>query len=314
LARSGVSQEAVNNAADQLLQGGVRPTIERVRAALGTGSPNTLIRLLDRWWADLGDRLRVKDEKIVLPHAPEPVVQAASALWVAALEHATDIAQRTLSSEREEVEKAREVLSSDRAAMDADNAVAAEASRRAREALTAVEDRCGDLQRLVELQAAQIIDLTTQRDASSRERISLTERLEAAASQREVQAAAVLAERLALETQHRATEDRWLQEVDRARQDAARTQSTLTRLEMEHSDALRAAFDQVSSMQAGLQSAEQVRIGQAAQLAALGAELKRWHAGRGAKVDKKKIPASQRGTVTPTPDARKGRRRARTLK
>ena len=68
------------------------------------------------------------------------------------------------------------------------------------------------------------------------------ERLEAAASQREVQATSVLAERLAPETQHRATEDRWLQDVDRARQEAARTQNTLTRLEMERSDALRAAL------------------------------------------------------------------------
>lgn len=45
----GVTQEDVNEAIEVLLRKGERPTIERVRATLGTGSPNTLTRLLDVW-------------------------------------------------------------------------------------------------------------------------------------------------------------------------------------------------------------------------------------------------------------------------
>lgn len=45
----GITQEQVNSAIEQLLLSGERPTIERVRAALGTGSPNTLTRMLDVW-------------------------------------------------------------------------------------------------------------------------------------------------------------------------------------------------------------------------------------------------------------------------
>lgn len=50
----GVTQEQVNDAVEQLLLEGERPTIERVRAVLGTGSPNTLTRMLDHWWKGLG--------------------------------------------------------------------------------------------------------------------------------------------------------------------------------------------------------------------------------------------------------------------
>ncbi|TLY49659.1 MAG: hypothetical protein E6K53_12920 [Gammaproteobacteria bacterium] len=43
----GITQDRVNQAADALLARGERPTIEKVRAELGTGSPNTLLRLLE---------------------------------------------------------------------------------------------------------------------------------------------------------------------------------------------------------------------------------------------------------------------------
>ena len=53
----GITQDQVNKVADQLLLAGERPTIERIRTALGTGSPNTVNRLLDEWWISLGERL-----------------------------------------------------------------------------------------------------------------------------------------------------------------------------------------------------------------------------------------------------------------
>ena len=41
----GITQDQVNAAADALLGAGENPTVEKVRAALGTGSPNTVTRI-----------------------------------------------------------------------------------------------------------------------------------------------------------------------------------------------------------------------------------------------------------------------------
>ena len=68
----GITQDRVNQAADALLQRGQRPTIDKVRAELGTGSPNTLIRLLEIWWAGLAERLAAQ-ARADLPGVPEPV-------------------------------------------------------------------------------------------------------------------------------------------------------------------------------------------------------------------------------------------------
>ncbi|WP_415208475.1 DNA-binding protein [Rudaea sp.] len=70
----GVTQDQVTKAADALLARGERPTIEKVRAELGTGSPNTLLRLIEVWWAELAGRLaaqaRAQLPEIALRAAP----------------------------------------------------------------------------------------------------------------------------------------------------------------------------------------------------------------------------------------------------
>lgn len=43
----GITQDQVNRAADAILGAGENPTVEKVRAELGTGSPNTITRMLD---------------------------------------------------------------------------------------------------------------------------------------------------------------------------------------------------------------------------------------------------------------------------
>jgi hypothetical protein len=53
----GVQQSDVFAAADQVLARGDRPTVEKVRQELGTGSPNTVGPMLDAWFAGLGHRL-----------------------------------------------------------------------------------------------------------------------------------------------------------------------------------------------------------------------------------------------------------------
>lgn len=53
----GVREIEVWAAADALVAAGQRPTIERVRAHLGGGSPNTVSPMLKRWFATLGPRV-----------------------------------------------------------------------------------------------------------------------------------------------------------------------------------------------------------------------------------------------------------------
>lgn len=54
----GVPQDEIHRVADELLASGERPTVERVRQALGRGSPNTIGPMLDAWWAQLAQRQR----------------------------------------------------------------------------------------------------------------------------------------------------------------------------------------------------------------------------------------------------------------
>jgi hypothetical protein len=100
----GVSSADVERAADRLLRAGNRPTIEKIRAALKGGSPNTINPLLDAWWRKLSARL--DSGPAALHRLPESVAQAAEALWMQALDEGRRRAQLELrSSERAAAEQ-----------------------------------------------------------------------------------------------------------------------------------------------------------------------------------------------------------------
>ena len=80
----GVSSTDVERAADALLRLGERPTIEKIRASLGGGSPNTINPLLDAWWKRLSARLDAGPA--ALHRLPESVAHVAEALWMQALD------------------------------------------------------------------------------------------------------------------------------------------------------------------------------------------------------------------------------------
>jgi ribosomal protein S14 len=66
------TQEQVNQAADAILGTGKNPTVEKVRARLDTGSPNTVTRMLDVCRNQFGERLRRTSS---LPGVPDSVGQ-----------------------------------------------------------------------------------------------------------------------------------------------------------------------------------------------------------------------------------------------
>jgi len=81
----GVQREDVWAAADAVLLAGEKPTIERVRQHLGTGSPNTVGPLLEQWFKQLGRRIQDPGAFAAPAGVPDPVLQAAQHFWEMAL-------------------------------------------------------------------------------------------------------------------------------------------------------------------------------------------------------------------------------------
>src|SRR3546814_10677834 len=96
----GITESDVHSAADAIVDAGERPTVERIRAHLGTGSPNTVTRWLETWWQGLGQRLQAQQASLSLPDAPDAVGKVAGELWRLALEHAQANANEDLEAER----------------------------------------------------------------------------------------------------------------------------------------------------------------------------------------------------------------------
>ncbi len=117
----GVQPEEVWTAADAVLVQGERPTIERVRAHLGRGSPNTVAPLLDAWYASLGKRLANNgetDETEGQGSLPTPVLRAAKALWGRAQQSAQERAEESVRIDRGMLEQQVERLASMRIELD----------------------------------------------------------------------------------------------------------------------------------------------------------------------------------------------------
>jgi hypothetical protein len=85
---SSLTQAAVDEAADIILISGDRPTPERVRAFIGTGTPEIISGLLEAWWERLGTRILAPPDQGWVP--PAEVLQAATLLWVKAVSHARE--------------------------------------------------------------------------------------------------------------------------------------------------------------------------------------------------------------------------------
>src|SRR5579872_6174095 len=76
MARAGVIYEEVKREADEMLEHGISPTIERLRQALGGGSFSTLSRHLRAWRED---RRKTAEARPTAP--PDPVAVAVQQVW-----------------------------------------------------------------------------------------------------------------------------------------------------------------------------------------------------------------------------------------
>lgn len=135
------------------------------------------MRLLDAWWAALGQRLATHEAKLALPNAPDAVVAAASQVWLTALAESQSMATNALAAEQATLAQERQTLGERAQALEAAMVEAREQTEAAGAARHQAETRCADLERLAATQSAQLADLQAQRDALQSEREVLSARV-----------------------------------------------------------------------------------------------------------------------------------------
>lgn len=225
LPTSGITESDVHTAADELVAKGERPTVERIRAHLGTGSPNTVTRWLETWWNRLGTRLQPRRSDF--DDAPAVLAELAGQWWELALKHAREATLRefaetelSLATQRDALDARSRVVADELSQMRSERAAAIAGERLASTQAT-------ELERLVDQLRLQISELTEQRDLelrradrseAARQQLDarLNETLETAKSEREDWTEYV-----------RSVENRTLSEVDRSRQEAKDLQTQL---------------------------------------------------------------------------------------
>lgn len=221
----GITQDQVSAAADALVTAGERPTVEKIRARLGTGSPNTVTRMLDTWRGALATRL---SQVLALPEVPGDVGQAFAEVWRLAMVHAGSLAQAALAHEQNALLSAQSSLTQERKLWDIALGEAQAQTQSADQARAVAETRLADIQRLVEQQAGQLAELMQQRDGLQQRAAQLAEAFDTHKS-------SVAAERDAQAHHLRTVEDRAHAEVDRAREETKALQAALRQKERETS-------------------------------------------------------------------------------
>jgi chromosome segregation ATPase len=239
----GLTELDVHHAADDIVSLGERPTVERIRAHLGTGSPNTVTRWLETWWSSVGARLRQRAMEADRPDVPEAVLALAQRCWNAALEGAGEQAQRDLAA-------TRAALADEAAQLAAGHELHAQG----RQELQLAQAETAAAQTSIELLRTQLaeatahtIELRTQRDGAYARAERLEQHLAELRDERDVLLQHHQAERKEMTAHFRSTEDRLNQEVDRARQEARGLSESMSKQATQSRTALQTLQDRVST-------------------------------------------------------------------
>ena len=257
----GITQEQVSAAADTLVTAGERPTVEKVRAKLGTGSPNTVIRMLETWRGELAERL---NQVLSLPDVPGEVGQAFAEIWRFAVLHSESAAQADIEQERNKLVAAQTSLMQERKIWELTVAEAQNLVRNAGQAREVAETRLVDIQRLVGQQSGQLTELLLQRDI-------LQQRADELARATDKYKDAVTGDRDAQVKHVRAVEDRAHAEIDRARGETKALQALLRQQERDSS----AVRSRLEKSEASFRTVERLASEQATRTKALEQQLAR---------------------------------------
>lgn len=246
----GITESDVHAAADALVAAGERPTIERIRAHLGTGSPNTVTRWLETWWQALGARLQGHQARLAVPEAPEAVAALAGQWWELAIDAARRSLHESLSVDRATIGALREELNQDREALQTEAATLRHAAETASQAERVAVAQTTELQRLVNQLQTQGQDLGAQRDTALARVTELESTRQELETRLRLWEENARAERDNLAQHVRAVEDRTHAEVDRARQEGKEAQAQVVAAARERASSegqLRAARDRAQA-------------------------------------------------------------------
>lgn len=253
----GITEAQVHAAADALVAAGERPTVERIRTHLGTGSPNTVTRLLDTWWQALGARLTAQQATASIPDVPAEIAVLAGQWWTHAWQQAREAVHADMAAERQRLAEGRLALDREREASLEEQARQQQALVQAQQAEAAAAARLIDIQRLVEQQAAQLADLAQQRDTLETRNARLETEYLSVTARLQTQEATAAAERETLAQQLRAAEDRGHAEVDRARQESKGLRARLTAVEKERANDQEQHQHELATLRTRLTTAQQ---------------------------------------------------------
>lgn len=243
----GVQRHEVWAAADDVLRRGARPTIERVRQAMGRGSPNTVGPMLEAWYASLGGRLEDTAPQPPENHGlPPDVAQAMHGLWHQAQTLARADAEATLQAQRARLEEERQTFEAQRQAVERER----ELERLRFEQLTQTLERAQqDL--VLAMQARSRLEETL--SASMAHAESLQARLAEEHQAFHAMATQAAAERARLEERHRGNEHRLLDEIERSRAQHKAAQKLLSEASLRQLEQDRRHVEEVSRLQDRLQ-------------------------------------------------------------
>jgi len=300
----GITESDVHAAADEIVGGGERPTVERIRAHLGTGSPNTVTKWLETWWLGLGGRLDTHHRGLAVPEAPEAVAGLAGEWWALAIEHARSVAEVALAADRAALEHDVQALKRDREAFAAEAAGLREQVSGANHNAELAIAQTAELQRLAVRLEEQLKEVGRQRDAAIAQAADGDATRHALEARIQSLQDAAQAERESLSQHVRAVEDRALSEIDRARQETKEVKGRLLASSRQSSAAEKSLRELID--QANLRALEASRdaVAQRARADALEGQL-------GALGD---LPAALEAAIRRTdahPTARKPRSRAK---
>lgn len=295
----GITQEQVNAAADTILSAGENPTVEKVRAALGTGSPNTVTRMLDTWRGQLGERLR---QLCALPELPDPVGQAMIDLWRLASEQAERALTSRFANQQDALEAARADLIREREGWEARLQAAETRIAQAQAARDLAEHACATLDGQLQDSHALRADLVQQRDRLQESHDRQLAEIQTLQTRLHESQVALQLERERLEAHMRAVEDRAHQEIDRARQDAKQWQQRQEVAERSHRGAIDMMQRQHDAISSQARQLEQEVARQAGQVTALEKALSEAYAAAPPKRNSRATPkASDSGKGKRTP-------------
>lgn len=215
----GIQQADVWSAADTLIAEGLRPTIERVRQKIGRGSPNTVSPMLEAWFATLGARLGVNTPQDQAHHIPKALQESMEKIWEMALSSGQEQADQKMAQAQSDLGEEREALKLRESELIQQEQVLAVKHEALEEALRAAMGKADDLiSRLNQQQAltskceVEIETLRGKLAATENERDADRHRMDEDTARN-------TKERQKYEERAEATQRKFLEEIDRARQE-----------------------------------------------------------------------------------------------